>query len=1056
MGVTDLRTSLQNTLGSAYTLERELGGGGMSRVFVAEETAYGRRVVVKVLPPDIAAGVNAERFRREIQVAARLLHAHVVPVLTSGETNGVPYYTMPFVDGESLRHRISKSGPLAIGEAISVLRDVAKALAYAHEHGVVHRDIKPDNVLLSGGSASVADFGIAKAISAARSGDGLQTLTQIGTSIGTPAYMSPEQAAADPASNHRSDIYSFGCLAYEALAGRPPFVEATPQKLLAAQMSERPRPILELRPDTPQALADLVMRCLQKDADDRPQQSAEIIRVLETVTSGSGHSALPPVLLGGRGMLRRALWWYAGSLVAVLVLAQAAVVGIGLPDWVLPGAAIVMLLGLPVILFTGYVQSVAHRTLTATPGSRTGQNTMASLALRASPHLSWNRTARGGIYALSMFIVAVGVFMLLRAAGVGPFGSMLAAGQLGSTDQLLLADFRVVGGDSSLGATISEAVRSNISQSKVIRLLSPAAVSEALQRMRRGPGERLTLPLARELALRDGIPAVIDGEIVGVGGGFLVTIRLVTADSGLELAGFRKAAGRVTDLIPVVDALSLKLRGRIGESLKDVRASTPLAQATTSSLPALKKFSEAQRKTATADFRGAIDLLTEAIALDSNFALAHRNLAEALNNAGRDPARADAAIARAFALSERLPERERWIVTGEYYRASVGPSRSLRYARDRKRAQEAYAQAFALGDRSNTNSFSNILVDRREYGRADSITRLRLEVDPTHAMSHTNGAGYQLAAGHVSAAESTLALAKARGYASYWNFFVQEMRTLVARDSIERAGQIADSVRRRASGSQLSTAYRALAAVRLLQGQPRAAARLFGEMSRVDSARGVVLDGPALDTIRAVMRDAWFYSPSPAHAKRLEGLSLSGSDLLEAATAFAFVGRPDRSRALVARWRAETRDTAIMTREMPLLHSTLGEIALAEKKSRDALIEFRRSDTTFDGPVGSCDECVWANLARAYDMAGDVDSTIISLKKALRFLQTARVAEMGIVGAPFEKRLGELYEQQGDRRQAYEHYARFVRLWKDAEIELQPAVADVKRRMARLSDSERR
>ena len=187
----------------------------MSRVFVAEETALRRKVVVKVLPPELTAGVNVERFNREILLAAKLQHPHIVPVLTAGETQGLPYYTMPLVEGESLRGRLARANALSITEAVSLLKDVARALAYAHEHGIVHRDIKPDNVLITGGSATVTDFGIAKAISASRTQGAAETLTQIGTSIGTPTYMSPEQAAGDPDTDHRTDIYSFGCMAYE-------------------------------------------------------------------------------------------------------------------------------------------------------------------------------------------------------------------------------------------------------------------------------------------------------------------------------------------------------------------------------------------------------------------------------------------------------------------------------------------------------------------------------------------------------------------------------------------------------------------------------------------------------------------------------------------------------------------------------------------------------------------------------------------------------------------------------------------------------------------------
>ncbi|MGE5099177.1 MAG: serine/threonine-protein kinase, partial [Deltaproteobacteria bacterium] len=319
----DLRDQLQSTLDTSYTIERELGGGGMSRVFVATETALGRKVVVKVLSPELTAGVNIDRFRREILVAAQLQHPHIVPVLSTGETDGLPYYTMPFVEGESVRARLAR-GPLSITEAVSILRDLARALAYAHERGVVHRDIKPDNVLLSGGSATVTDFGIAKAISASRTQAPGATLTQVGTSLGTPAYMSPEQAAADPATDHRADIYAFGCMAYELLAGRPPFVEKTPQRLLAAHMGETPQPIEQLRIDTPPALADLVMRCLAKDAAARPQTAGDLVRVLESVTSSDAHAAMPPALLGGAGMLRRALATWAGALVVVAIVAKAA------------------------------------------------------------------------------------------------------------------------------------------------------------------------------------------------------------------------------------------------------------------------------------------------------------------------------------------------------------------------------------------------------------------------------------------------------------------------------------------------------------------------------------------------------------------------------------------------------------------------------------------------------------------------------------------------------------------------------------------------------------
>jgi serine/threonine-protein kinase len=285
----DLRAQLQHTLGSSYTVERELGGGGMARVFVANDTRLRRNVVVKLLSPELAAGLSAERFEREIQLAASLQQANIVPVLSAGEMDGLPYYTMPYVDGESLRTLLTTRGTPPIAEAVGILHDVARALSYAHARGVVHRDIKPDNVLLSHGAAVVTDFGIAKAISvsrtAAREVRGDATLTQAGTAIGTPAYMAPEQAAGDPHVDARADIYAFGCMAYEVLTGHPPFSGASLQELIAAHLTETPKPVQALRPDTPASLAALVTRCLGKRAIDRPANVDELLQTLATLAT---------------------------------------------------------------------------------------------------------------------------------------------------------------------------------------------------------------------------------------------------------------------------------------------------------------------------------------------------------------------------------------------------------------------------------------------------------------------------------------------------------------------------------------------------------------------------------------------------------------------------------------------------------------------------------------------------------------------------------------------------------------------------------------------------
>lgn len=312
--MTDLRATLERTLGDTYSFERELQGGAMSRVFVVMDRQLGREVVMKVLPPEVGAELSVDRFRREIQLAAKLQHPHIVPLLSSGEVNGSPYFTMPFVEGESLRAHLARVGELPIPEAVRILREVASALSYAHKHGVVHRDIKPDNVMLSDEFALVTDFGVAKALSASTKAPEAQTLTGVGVTLGTPAYMAPEQATADPSVDHRADIYAFGVMAYEMLTGSLPFTSRSIQATLAAHAMEKPEAIERRRPGIPPALCALIMRCLEKRPADRPQNVADVLHELDAVPV----APLSPPRAGGRRTLI-----FAGAVAAVVLAALA-------------------------------------------------------------------------------------------------------------------------------------------------------------------------------------------------------------------------------------------------------------------------------------------------------------------------------------------------------------------------------------------------------------------------------------------------------------------------------------------------------------------------------------------------------------------------------------------------------------------------------------------------------------------------------------------------------------------------------------------------------------
>lgn len=286
----DIHAQLEKALGPGTRIIRELGGGGMSRVFLAEDVEHGREIVVKVVPSELAGQVNTERFRREIKVAAKLQHPCIVPVLSSGSAEDIPYYTMPFVEGESLRAKLSRERGLSVHESLRILRDISGAVAYAHEHGIVHRDIKPENILVTKHHAVLVDFGVAKALTESTRSD--SPLTSVGVALGTPAYMAPEQASADPSVDHRADIYALGVVAYEMLAGRHPFEGRSSQSMLAAHAIEQPNSVSIHRPSLPPSLAGLVTRMMAKHPGDRPQSAEEVLSEIDHVSTPIETTAL--------------------------------------------------------------------------------------------------------------------------------------------------------------------------------------------------------------------------------------------------------------------------------------------------------------------------------------------------------------------------------------------------------------------------------------------------------------------------------------------------------------------------------------------------------------------------------------------------------------------------------------------------------------------------------------------------------------------------------------------------------------------------------------------
>jgi len=1045
----ELSDRLHAALGDNYRILRELGGGGMSRVFLAEEVRLGRRVVIKVLPPDMAAGVNAERFEREIQLAASLQHPHIVQLLTAGAHDDLAYYVMPFIEGESLRARLAREGALPMGEVLHILHNVVDALAYSHQHGVVHRDIKPDNVMLSGKHALVTDFGVAKAVSAS-SGDGHTNLTSLGIALGTPAYMSPEQAAADPRVDQRADIYAVGAMAYEMLCGRTPFVAPTPQGMLAAHIAERPEPPVRYRNTIPAAMNELVLKCLEKNPADRIQSAdaiAALLTAMATPTGGTTPISTEPVSTA-RQEAHAAVRRYApGRVIGLFLFASAAVIGAAfgltrifdLPDWIWQGAAAAMAIGLPIIAYTGRVER-----------KRAVQMTMGTLRFEPEPAhhgwFTWRRTITGGWMALGLVVLLGAGFLVSRKLGVGPGSTLMSAGVLAAQDRIILVEFENRTSDSTLGASVTEALRIDLGQSNVMRLVETADLQAALQRMGKPATTRVDQALASDVARREGIKAIITGEITQLGSGYSLAARVLDANTGETLVPIRETANDASQLISAVDRLSKALRGKIGESLGRIRGSDRLEQVTTSSFEALRLYTEATEKHAHGDSEGAVPLLRQAVAIDSTFAMAWRKLAvvlpQALPGSGDESM---AAAMRAYQYRDRLPPVERGL-TEAYYHQLV--------TRDQEKVEAAY-RAVLAADPDEPTSLNNLGLKLNGEGRAaEAEVLLRHLVATSDIQSGLLNLGWSLSLqGKKAAADSVIAELRRRNPTS-----PRPDQMIRADAYIRRDFRAADSLLRDAARIQptapadrvneqwerLGTAT----ALGRLDEADRVVADLVKTMASVGQ-QGTALYLRAMPTVqRAYFLGQWkqladltdsIYSPAVVNA-----LPESQRFYMGIAYPYAVTGRSADVKRLRAEW------TRVRPAEQHAAADSIywdALVARSEGRWRDAAMAYDAHRAMI-----RCPNCDLVDAAQVWELAGEPDSALARFESSVT-LPDARVrdSETSFTLGPTYRHLGEMYEARGDRTRALKYYGDFVDLWRDADAVLEPQVREVRQRMAGLA-----
>jgi tetratricopeptide (TPR) repeat protein len=857
--------------------------------------------------------------------------------------------------------------------------------------------------------------------------------------------MAPEQAAADPNTDHRADIYAVGALAYEMLTGRQPFIGTSPQAVLAAQVTQAPEPVTQHRTTVPPALAALVMRCLEKKPADRFQSADELHAQLEVMVTPSG--GMPPtgahaISSGTEAAVARAHPMRVGGLYALAAVGALAVVyllvqQLGLPMWVFAAAIGLLAVGLPVMLVTGWVER--RRALARS----TGRIAPASGGWRG--WLTWRRAVLGGVAAFGVLGLGTAVYMAMRLLGIGPLGTLVASGVLSRQDVLLVADFENRTADATLAASVTGAFRIDLAQSPLVRLMEGSAVAQALRRMERDPDSPLDAALARDIAEREGAKAVVTGEIAPLGRGYVLSARLVSTADGATLVALREAADDDGALIAAVDRLSKQMRERIGESLKRLRSAEPLEQVTTGSLEALRLYSEAFRVADRAEYARATALLQEAIALDSGFAMAHRKLAAVLSNMGGQFSREVDAATRAYRLRDRLPPRERDHAVAYYFS-------TVDYQPDR--VIDAYRTVLETYPDDDV-ALNNIAIPLNALGRHAEAEQYALRAVATGdgVPFYLNAVAAQVAQGKFAAAETTAARFARRVPDNPAPPFLASFLAS-ARGDYGEADTLLDSVARMEAGNPLwqanTTWQRAMLA--RLAGRIARADELVQANMTANEQRG--LHGFYLGSAAALASHEATYRGRPAEAFAILEAALRRHPLATVpepdrpygalVRLYVDAGRLDLARLTHAAYQAEVPE--LLRRGDAASHLMPGLIALAEGRGREAvtaLQAFRRLE--------GCEVCGLHDLGRAFEAAGQPDSALAAYERAANAPALFRAAQTSFTLPRTYQRLAELYEERGERAKALEYYNRFLDLWQNADPELQPLVRDVRSRVARFA-----
>jgi len=1013
----DVLDRLQSALSDRYTVKHELGAGGMATVYLAEDLKHHRQVAIKVLKPELAASLGAERFLREIEIAAQLSHPNILTLIDSGTADGLLYYVMPFVEGESLRDRLEREKQLPIEDALQITSEVADALGYAHSLGIVHRDVKPENILFESGHAVVADFGIARAVTTA----GGERLTDTGLAVGTPTYMSPEQATGNKDIDSRSDVYSLGCVLYEMLGGDPPFLGSTPQVIIARKSAEAAPSLKVVRRRVTDSVEYAVATALETTPADRfatVSQFVEALRAPAPPRHARGPSALSlPVVAG----------IYVGGSVVVLAAVYLLVLQLGLPYWVLGAAAVLVVMFLPLTLVTGTAE---RRRMTVADVNSWG----AGSGSRLKSALTWRRAGIAMAVAFGLLGLTTAGYSAMRSMGIGPVGTLMATGVLPERPQVIVADFENRTSDSGLGATVTEMFRIGLSQSWVVRPLDGTTIARALRRMERDPAGPLNRSLALEVAEREGVPAVAAGAIGSLGGRYILSVRLIATADSADLVSLLEAANDEGELFAAIDRITRQLRERIGEPLRSVRQSEPLEQVTTPFPEALRKHTEAVRVwNRDGDWERARGLLEEAVEIDTAFASAYGLLAAGYQQIDGSWSRWLEAITAAFRHRDRMPGWERLYLEAEYYGA-VEFDRAKAVAVLEEWHERDPQDGGALMNLSNQHLLS------REWAAAEHYAMMGIEMDGDEPNSSTWWNLVEAQAGqgrYEEASRSIDEFAEVLPGQIYptilraWLAAAQHdsERGLIHSDSLSetipgfslRSRGGADLVRGR-----FASARRYLEAAAALADPP-------SHRDLINLARIALRSGDEVGAIEEVEEVLTRYP--------LDSLAPDDRPYLELAVLYSEAGRVDRARDLFDAYRSEVHE--VIQRGQPLRHGAEGAIALAEGRAQDAIVSYRTQYAEDNFAARGLYE-----LGRAYETVGEVDSAVAVYERAVHTPGLRRGE--GFTLGPTYERLCILFGERGGSERGIEYCDLFIELWEEADPEVQPRVEEARDRLARL------